>query len=223
MLSLIIPSFLIAASIKMEPSDLTWIKDITHNVDSLSRSYQSEARAIVEKVTKAAKGPQNCVIAQKLSSQGRESGRKNLKSKNGDPARYPQLLVFVSFSISIATLKALAREVNQVGGKLVLRGLVKENLSAGSSSEGSFPETLIKLQELQEELLIDPTLFEAYQVKTVPTFVLREQPTESAEEKITYDVLRGNVSLEFALGQFAETGDVKEPAQQLLQHLRGNQ
>jgi type-F conjugative transfer system pilin assembly protein TrbC len=103
---------------------------------------------------------------------------------------------------------------------VVLRGIVREKFPTGSSSEGSFPETLIKLQELQEELLIDPTLFEAYQIEAVPTFVLREKPTENVEEKITHDVLRGNVSLEFALEQFTEKGDVKERAQKLLQHLR---
>jgi type-F conjugative transfer system pilin assembly protein TrbC len=220
MLSFIIPSFLFAASLQMESSDLTWIKDITHHMEKVSRSCQSDARAIVEKATKATKNPQNCTIAQELATEGRESGRKSLKSKNGDSARYPQLLVFVSFSMPMATLKTLARDVNRVGGKLVLRGLVKGNLSAGRSSEGSFPETLIKLQELQEELIIDPTLFDAYQIEVVPTFVLREQPTENTEEKVKHDVLQGNVSLEFVLEQFAEKGDVKGPAQQLLQTLK---
>jgi conjugal transfer pilus assembly protein TrbC len=184
-------------------------------MDNLSRSCQSEARSIVEKTTKAAKNPQNCAVAQELTTEGREIGLKSLKSKNPGGPRYPQLLVFVSFFMPMPTLKALARDVNRVGGKLVLRGLVK-----GSSSEGSFPETLIKLQELQEEILIDPTLFEAYQVERVPTFVLREHPTGSAEEKMTYDVLRGNVSLGFALEQFVDKGDVSLPAKQLLQNLR---
>lgn len=205
---------------ELAPSDLTWIKDITHQMDSLSRSCQSEARVIVENATMASKDPQNCAVAQELATEGREIGRKSLKSKNpGDP-RYPQLLVFVSFSMPMPTLKALARDVNRVGGKLVLRGLVKGSSSEGSFPTGSFPETLIKLQELQEEILIDPTLFEAYQVERVPTFVLREKTTESAEEKMTYDVLSGNVSLGFALEQFAEKGDVKGHAKQLLQSLR---
>ncbi len=210
----------LSAHAELVQSDLTWIKDITHQMDNLSRSCQSEARSIVEKTTKAAKNPQNCAVAQELATQGREIGRDNLKSKNQKPQeardpRYPQLLVFVSFSMPMPTLKALARDVNRVGGKLVLRGLVK-----GSFPTGSFPETLIKLQELQEEILIDPTLFEAYQVERVPTFVLRENTTESAEEKMTYDVLRGNVSLGFALEQFADKGDVSLPAKQLLQNLR---
>lgn len=214
MLSFIIPSFLFAARLQMESSDLTWIKDITHNMEKVSQSCQSEARAIVKNATKASKEPQNCAVAQELATKGREIGRKSLKSKNSGDSRYPQLLVFVSFSMPMATLKALARDVNRVGGKLVLRGLVKGSLPAGS-----FSETLIKLQELQEELLIDPTLFEAYQVEVVPTFALREQPTENAEEKVKHDVLRGNVSLEFVLEQFAENGDVKRSAKQLLQHL----
>jgi hypothetical protein len=116
MLSFIIPSFLVTASIQPEPSDLMWIKDITHNTEKLSQSCQSEARSIVENATKAAKEPQNCAIAQELVSHGREIGQKSLKSKNGDHSRYPQLLVFVSFSMPMPTLKALARDVNRIGG-----------------------------------------------------------------------------------------------------------
>lgn len=245
----------LSAHAELIQSDLMWIKDLTHQMDSLSRSCQSEARFIVENATVASKDPQNCAVAQELATKGKEIGLESLKSKDTKPdevkpqeiqsqeiksqetkpqeardPRYPQLLVFVSFSMPMPTLKALARDVNHVGGKLVLRGLVKGtfsegNFPEGSSSEGnfptgSFPKTLIKLQELQEEIIIDPTLFEAYQVERVPTFVLREKTTESAEEKMTYDVLMGNVSLEFVLEQFAEKGDVKEQAKQLLQNLR---
>jgi type-F conjugative transfer system pilin assembly protein TrbC len=179
-------------------------------MEKLSRPRQSEAKSIVEKVTKAAEQPQNCAVAERFAAKAKEIGRESLKTKSVELSRYPKLLVFVSFSMPMDTLKTLARDVKQVGGKLVLRGLVK----------GSFPETSKKLMELKNEILIDPTLFEAYHVQRVPTFVLREQSTESAEERVAYDELKGNVSLGYVLEQFSMKGDACEYAKLLLQNLR---
>jgi type-F conjugative transfer system pilin assembly protein TrbC len=204
---------LTVAQAEPTPSDLSWIEGITNQMEKLSKHHESEAKSIFEKVTKTAEHPQNCAIAERFATQAREIGRKSLESKdsqNSQDIRYPKLLVFVSFSMQMDTLKTLAQDVNRVGGKLVLRGLVK----------GSFPETLKKLQELKQELLIDPTLFESYQIQQVPTFILREQSTEGADEKVTYDMLKGNVSLGYALEQFSLNGDVKEHAKHLLHNLR---
>ena len=125
-------------------------------------------------------------------------------------SRYPELLVFVSFSMPIETLKVLAMQVNAIGGAIVFRGL----------EHGSFKDTVLKLKELGQEVLIDPTLFEAYGVTSVPTFVLREKPTEEADTKVLHDRLSGNVSLTHVLEQFVELSDVPEIAQFLLNKLK---
>ncbi|HQS84686.1 MAG: type-F conjugative transfer system pilin assembly protein TrbC [Alphaproteobacteria bacterium 16-39-46] len=125
-------------------------------------------------------------------------------------SRYPELLVFVSFSMPIETLKVLAMQVNAIGGAIVFRGL----------EHGSFKNAAIKLKELGQESLIDPTLFEAYGVTDVPTFILREKTTEEANTKVLQDRLSGNVSLTHVLEQFSEQGDVQEVAQSLLKKLR---
>lgn len=101
--------------------------------------------------------------------------------------RYPSLLIFVSFSMSMATLKQLSQQADQAGGKLVFRGLINN----------SFKATIPKLKELGSEVLIDPTLFRTYKVDKVPAFVL------------SHDILYGNVSLSYALKKFAENGEVR--------------
>ena len=85
----------------------------------------------------------------------------------------------------------------------------------------SFRETAQKLKDLQEEVIIDPPLFEAYQVEHVPTFVLRQKNTERAEEEVIHDRLVGNVSLEYALEQFTSSGETHPEAAEMLQVLRG--
>ncbi len=94
----------------------------------------------------------------------------------------PELLVFVSFSMPEASLKPLAQQVRQSGGKLVFRGLVN----------GSFKQMSEKLKGLGEEVWIDPTLFERYQITAVPTFVYKGKR------------LSGNVSLDYALQKMRE-------------------
>jgi type-F conjugative transfer system pilin assembly protein TrbC len=186
---------------------VTWIMEMTRQAETYAKTYQEEARSIVKRAI--VHQNKQCKTAQDLAQQGKEIASKSLESKV-DEARYPKLLVFVSFSMPLPTLKALGSQVYRVGGKLVLRGLV----------EGNFRETAKKLQELQEEILIDPTLFEDYGISTVPTFVLRSESTRKVKDG-SYDRLSGNVSLEYALEQFSSKGEAHEEARLLLKKFRG--
>jgi type-F conjugative transfer system pilin assembly protein TrbC len=111
--------------------------------------------------------------------------------------RYPRLLIFVSFSMPMATLKQLNLQAQEVGGKLVFRGLIKS----------SFKATIPQLKELGSEVLIDPTLFRTYKVNQVPAFVLQERSPTFPGEAVRHDILYGNVSLPYALKQFTEKGE----------------
>jgi len=187
-------------------SDHSWIKELATQADTLAKTHQEEAQSIVAGVL--ANQHKSCTAAKVLAQKGNEIARKTLEPSE-DEARYPKLLVFVSFSMPPVTLKTLGSQVNAVGGNLVLRGLVN----------GGFKETAEKLKELQEEIIIDPTLFEAYGITLVPTFVLRSESTRKVKNG-SYDRLSGNVSLEYALEQFALSGDTRQVATQLLQDLR---
>lgn len=189
--------------------EFSWIKDIKLHAEKLAKDHQIDAKAIVEQATHASSQRKSCEVAQDMAHKGHEIARESLQQKeNKDSSLYPKLLVFVSFSMPLEVIKVLGSQTHQLGGKLVLRGLVK----------GNFKETLEKLKELQEEVIIDPPLFETFNVKNVPTFVLRQERSMSSLETGAYDRLQGNVTLHYALEQFALKGN--EGARALLQQLR---
>lgn len=104
-----------------------------------------------------------------------------------EPGKKDQLLVFVSFSMPEASLKALAKDAGQHNAVLVLRGLY----------EDSFVKTASKLKDLGIGVDINPELFETHQVDAVPTFVAVKsgQPLWR---------LKGNVTLGFVAKKFEE-------------------
>lgn len=96
------------------------------------------------------------------------------------------LYVFVSFSLPEETWLSLSREVEKVGGVLVLRGL----------PDNSFKQLAYKIHALCEKgvlapVQIDPKLFSKFDVTKIPCFV--------TTYKDDFDKLTGNVSLKFAL------------------------
>lgn len=206
-LLILLLSFITAAFAGEESLD-SWVKELTHQADTLSKTHQKEARSIVEGTTRAVHQNKSCKVAQTLAQRGNEIVLKTLEPSE-DEVRYPRLLVFVSFSMPLQALKALGSQVNAVGGKLVLRGLVG----------GNFKKTAEKLKAFREEILIDPTLFESYEITSVPTFVLRSEGKSKVEDN-SYDRLTGNVSLRYALEQFASKGNTSQEAGLLLENLR---
>jgi len=136
--------------------------------------------------------PQTCPI-QKLSSSEEKA---------------PTVLVFASFSMPQATLKQLAADLKKVDGVLVIRGLINN----------SFKETAITLQKLGTSVLLDPTLFEKYNITSVPTFIIFKG--ELKDDHPPYDHLTGNVSLRFVLEKVAQEGEIKSAAL-LLEKLKG--
>lgn len=129
-------------------------------------------------------------------------------SPDSPKARYQGdkgLYIFVSFSLSDEILKALSQQAKAVGGNLVIQGLVNN----------SFKETQARLRTLGIPIDIDPTLFERFEVKRIPTFVLTE--IKDGDIKGPYDKVTGNVSVQSALELFSVEGELLEAAQNLLQ------
>ena len=133
---------------------------------------------------------------------------KTFLSESPSSQPSPQLLVFVSFSMPRAALQDLSQQVSLVGGALVFRGFIS----------GSFQKTALKLKDLKGTVWVDPTLFEAYSVTQVPTFIFRAAPGGTDEKKVL-DRLQGHVTLHHVLETFASRGDLKKEASRLLQTL----
>ncbi len=138
------------------------------------------------------------------------------KGKSGD------LYIFVSFSLGEKALLNLANEVQPYGATLVLRGF-KDN---------SYTKTVQALQNIIMKLalgrqtrgtgqgfIIDPELFSLFSVTAVPTYVLAKPFQLHAQMRMQsplHDRLQGHVSVSYALETFAQSGDLREEAQALL-------
>ena len=114
------------------------------------------------------------------------------------------LRIFVSFSMSKELLVSLDKQAKQIGAKLVIRGL-KDN---------SFKETFAFAKSLGTQGIsvdVDPKAFDNFGVTQVPAFVINQGNQ--------YDKLVGNVSIAYALNEFADKGDLKDKAKEYLRRL----
>lgn len=115
-----------------------------------------------------------------------------------EEGRLPTVLVFASFSMPETSLKQLSHDLKKVGGALVIRGLINN----------SFKDTSLYLQKLGEGVLLDPTLFDKFNITAVPTFIIVEGDFKG-EQTPKHDRLTGNVSLRFVLEQAIKEGEIK--------------
>lgn len=127
-----------------------------------------------------------------------------LDKKDDDSALGENLYVAVSLSMPASTLVTLSDQVSKAGGRLVIRGL-KNN---------SFEDTVAAVKGLSENgvaIDINPKVFREFKIIKVPSFVVI---SPNGIDKMT-----GNVSLRYALEEFARTGDAKEEAGKSLMKL----
>ena len=176
------PSYAVDTTSIKSDVDLSWVHDLNALAEKLAKEPNKEAVKIVQQAHKAASNPKVCSAAKLVVKDAHDS--LGFKDQKRDGDRYPDLLIFVSFSMSDELLKTLANQAKEKDGKIVFRGLLN----------GSFKEMGQKLRELGVEALIDPTLFQKHNVFQVPTFLLKD------------DKLVGNVSLTYALKTFKGEG-----------------
>lgn len=108
------------------------------------------------------------------------------------------VIVFISLSMPEESLKALSKEAEACGARMVIRGLVNNE----------FAQTSQKLQSLKISVEIDPPLFEEFKIEHVPSFVHCKLSIEGPQVQ-NHDRVLGNVTLLHALEQFKEKGELK--------------
>jgi conjugal transfer pilus assembly protein TrbC len=134
-----------------------------------------------------------------------------------DKANSGELYIFVSFSLGEKALLNLAQSAKPYGATLVLRGFV----------DGSYAKTVQALQNIivktGQGFIIDPELFSLFAVTAVPTYVLAKPfqlHAQTRTQSPLHDRLQGHVSVPYALETFAQSGDLTEEAQALLDKRR---
>jgi len=136
---------------------------------------------------------------------------------SNEHAKSGQLLVFVSFSMSKISLQQWATQCQKVGGTLVLRGFknnsLKETLSAAN----------VIFKDRVEGMIVDPTAFERYAIKTVPAVLVTDQnlvPCNETNCPISrFDVIYGDIGLKYALEKIKNDGELDKNAQIYLERL----
>lgn len=127
-----------------------------------------------------------------------------------------EVLIFVSFSMPMNSLRAWSEQAQKIGASLVIRGLVND----------SFEDTQKAVKQMiggqSGGVLLDPRLFNQYHILQVPAVVVHQEknrnclPSQSCWRQENIDVVVGDVGLESALQTIADKGDNTQIAQRLL-------
>lgn len=162
-----------------------WIKN---NQDKI---FDRQERIIADLASK--EDPQNNNIVNLL---------KNYHFKPNDVktssiTHYP-VMIFVSSSIPNNSLKDLMIQAKKVGAVLVFRGFI--------GSLKNTQEFLANIAKENVSAIIDPRLFDIFQVKLVPTFIVLANNIQNCEANNCNftpknDRISGNITLKYALEQ----------------------
>ncbi|EOR7867389.1 type-F conjugative transfer system pilin assembly protein TrbC [Escherichia coli] len=148
--------------------------------ESMSSEEQTSSRQFAASVAEFSKSEafrekQNAVKAQVLGASGLNSAPEE---EQGPKLAGNQLVMFVSSSMPLSTLRNYARDLSKVGGVMVMRGtvggiskmgetigLTRNVLVANPTCEGA------KCKMWGTDMLIDPMLFRLYSINKVPALI----------------------------------------------------
>lgn len=123
-------------------------------------------------------------------------------------AQAPKFIAFASTSMPVDSMRAMIRDVGRAGGVVVFQGFrgnsVKQHMA--------YLQQVIAKGQKVDGLGIDPRLFRAFGVRTVPAYVVVSTDFElcsgfrCATPLPAYDRMSGNVTPEYALSTIAGGG-----------------
>jgi len=118
----------------------------------------------------------------------------------------PELLIFISFGMPEKSLKLWAKQINRVGGKLLLRGFFENSLQ-----ETATKTLAIFGAEPNVDIAIDPERFQQFKVEVVPAVVVvkRQETLENNDVLPDFDVVYGDTTLEAALERISQSGSME--------------
>lgn len=131
-------------------------------------------------------------------------------------ARRSDLFVFVSISMPLTTLREYAKEAVKYNAVLVFKGLAKEGVEGWKELAKTVEDIDIGKEDVGVQ--IDEEAFEEFEVRAVPTIVLRKGDfcLKNMSCKTTFDKVSGNIGIKAALEQFANEGEMQIRAQELI-------
>jgi len=133
-----------------------------------------------------------------------------------------QILVFVSSSMPVKTIRNYLEQTQKIGAAIVMRGLINDSMV---DTRQYLAKALDKYRpdhttaEQKPTILIDPTLFSRYDIQQVPTTLVTESQIRTCKDDDcpipVYHKVSGDVSLVWALGLISRQIDSEALKQSL--------
>ncbi len=132
-----------------------------------------------------------------------EASQQNQKTERTEKTNLKEvpIIIFVSFSMPKESIKGWIAQAQKAKAAIYIRGLINNSFkdTAKAISE------LVQNQENQAGgILIDPNLFKKYSITQVPAVVVIKN------EKNDFDVIYGDVSLDYALDKISNSMQEEE-------------
>jgi type-F conjugative transfer system pilin assembly protein TrbC len=128
------------------------------------------------------------------------------------------LFIFISASVPEKSILHYLKQAQKIGALVVLRGLIEDSLPQTLKTVSSW-----KKESSLDNIILDPVAFERFKVNQVPSIVLAQAdyPCPQGENcTITaMDKMTGEISLDYALRKFSQSGDLQQEANNLLSQL----
>ena len=132
-----------------------------------------------------------------------------------DQAPSSNVLIFVSFSMPKESLRGWIKQADRIKAPVIVRGLL----------HNSFRDTTKAVMDIISDnrggIQLDPTLFRRFHIEKVPAVVVINSDCLAQETCHSFDVIYGDVTLDYALKEIANQDDQFSPfAESALQKLK---
>lgn len=133
-------------------------------------------------------------------------------------SHYP-LMIFISSSIPKESIKDLIFQAKRAGAVLVLNGFIGSLKNTQEFFSNNFKD--------DPAVIIDPRLFELFQVKIVPTFVVMKDVSQNCDNdkcqfSPIHDRIAGNISLQYALEEISKDSKPDSLVFEFLRKIKGD-
>jgi len=179
-----------------------FVTEVTRRADALTDEARETAKAGEANHERYTEAQGKAAGATELD---RMMAQVSAKTMTGDA---PQFIVFASLSMPPESLKPLIRDTSKAGGAVVFQGFPGNSMKA-------FQQGIVKVVDPGQETKsvgIDPRLFRAFNVTSVPAFVVVTSDFDLCDgftcKTVTppHDRMSGNVTVRYALEAFATGG-----------------
>lgn len=179
-----------------------FVSEVTRRSDAVASDARETAASGEANHQRYVEAQGNVAGASELD---RMMAQVSAKTASGDA---PQFIVFASLSMPPESLKPLIRDTSKAGGAVVFQGFPGNSMKA-------FQQGIVKVVDQGQEtksLGIDPRLFRAFNVTTVPAFVVVTSDFDMCDgfncktATPPHDRMSGNVTVRYALETFATGG-----------------